>query len=149
MSASKKLIALFVDDDCDDVDLLRDALVKTQRFDAVHCFDNGADALAFMLNTGTCPDVIVVDLSMPQMSGLELLEAVRKINQLADIPILIFTGSTFHMNIDKARAAGANGYIIKPNKAETYNVISGLIADFAENPAPREADKYYHHFSEN
>jgi two-component system chemotaxis response regulator CheY len=64
-------------------------------------------------------DFVISDWNMPQMSGLELLKAIRADDNLKDIPVLLVTAEALKENVVEAVKAGANGYIVKPFTAET------------------------------
>lgn len=81
--------------------------------------ENGAEALR-KLEIGNIKFVIS-DWNMPQMNGLELLQAVRASNQLTSLPFLLVTAEARKENIVNAAQAGADGYIVKPFTAATLN----------------------------
>lgn len=98
----------------DDLDILEIALMSFEMaggFDVMQC-DNGMDALrqapAFK------PDVMVFDLMMPQMSGLQLLAAIRQVDGFADTPVIFMTArAQAHESRDMIER-GARGVIVKP-----------------------------------
>ena len=64
-------------------------------------------------------DFVITDWNMPQMSGLDLLKAIRASEDKKDIPVLMVTAEAMQENIIKAAQAGVNNYIIKPFDAKT------------------------------
>jgi two-component system chemotaxis response regulator CheY len=64
-------------------------------------------------------DFVISDWNMPNMSGLELLKAIRSDDKLKDIPVLLVTAEALKENVLEAVKAGANGYIVKPFTPET------------------------------
>ena len=64
-------------------------------------------------------DLVVSDWNMPQMSGIELLRAIRGDDGLKDIPVLMVTAESKKENIMEAVQAGVNNYIVKPFNAKT------------------------------
>lgn len=74
--------------------------------------DDGLTALPILKNGGI--DFLVTDWNMPGMSGLELLEEVRKDPNLASLPILMVTAEAKREQIIRAAQAGVNGYVVKP-----------------------------------
>jgi len=64
-------------------------------------------------------DFVITDWNMPQMSGLDLLKAIRASEDKKDIPVLMVTAEAMQENIIKAAQAGVNNYIIKPFDANT------------------------------
>ena len=64
-------------------------------------------------------DFVISDWNMPNMSGLELLKAIRGDDKLKNIPVLLVTAEALKENVLEAVKAGANGYIVKPFTPET------------------------------
>ena len=64
-------------------------------------------------------DFVISDWNMPNMSGLDLLRAIRANDTLKDIPVLMVTAEALKENIVEAAQAGVNGYIVKPFTAKT------------------------------
>ena len=94
----RALLVLLVDDQEDGRDLLREAL-EHHGF-AVAEAENGKAALDRM-RSGLRPDIVILDLNMPVMSGIELLEEMKADATLADVPVLIFTGNLgIHVPLD-------------------------------------------------
>ncbi len=63
---------------------------------------------------GQCPDVMIVDINMPEVSGLDLLEFVRRRAEWKQLPILMLSTEAADVMIDRAMALGADGYVTKP-----------------------------------
>jgi len=80
---------------------------------------DGKDALAKLM-AGSF-DLLMTDWNMPNMSGLELVQAVRKDDKLKEIPILMVTTRNMKEDIVNAIKLGVNGYIVKPFDAKTLN----------------------------
>jgi len=87
-------------------------LLKELGFMNVHEAEDGADALA-KLRTERF-DFVVTDWNMPNMSGIELLRAIRTDPRLKHLPVLMVTAEAKRDNIIMAAKAGASGYVIKP-----------------------------------
>ena len=64
-------------------------------------------------------DFVISDWNMPNMTGLELLKAIRADSNLKDIPVLLITAEALKDNVVAAVKAGANGYIVKPFTPDT------------------------------
>jgi len=90
--------------------------LNTLGFAAVDEVATGADALAKIGAGGF--DLVISDWSMPQMSGLDLLRAIRADAAHARLPVLMVTGIGDESDIVAAIAAGADGYLIKPFQPE-------------------------------
>lgn len=76
--------------------------------------NSGKQALSLMRQPQTRPDIITCDVSMPEMNGFDILEAVKSDPQLADIPIIMLTAMGQTGEAYRAREMGAADYITKP-----------------------------------
>jgi two-component system chemotaxis response regulator CheY len=105
-----KQTILTVDDSRTMRDMLRLALVKAG-FTVVEAVDglHGLEVLADIM-----PDVIITDINMPNMDGFGFIEAVRDDDQHRATPILVLTTESDQDKKDRARKAGATGWIVKP-----------------------------------
>ena len=69
---------------------------------------------ALMKITSTCPDLILLDIGMPNVDGYQLCSLIRKSSSLKDIPIVMVTGNRGLIDRARARIAGATDYLTKP-----------------------------------
>lgn len=102
---------LTVDDSKSMRDLLRLAL-SSQGFSVIQAED-GVHGLE-MLREQTRPDVIITDINMPRMDGFQFIEGVRRTDAYRAIPILVLTTESDPTKKDRARKAGATGWVVKP-----------------------------------
>lgn len=79
---------------------------------------NGKEALEIGLERGKDLDLILTDLNMPEMSGIEFVQAARRLTRLRDVPILVVASEASLEVIEEARDAGASAYVTKPFTAE-------------------------------
>lgn len=82
--------------------------------------DDGATALP-MLKNGEF-DFVITDWNMPNMQGIDLLQAIRADERLKKIPVLMVTAEAKREQIVRAAGAGVNGYVVKPFTSETLKV---------------------------
>jgi CheY-like chemotaxis protein len=101
---------------------------------ATHCVDNGLEALDF-INTQT-PRLIVLDVQMPGMTGLEVLEAMSRDERLRKIPVLVYSAGSEKSQSDLAHRLGAKAYMVKG--AINIPEILALVAQHA-TPEPTAA----------
>ncbi len=73
-----------------------------------------ARAAARALLSGSCPDLLILDINMPEVSGLDLLEFVRRRREWNQLPILMLSTEAADVTVDRAMALGADGYVTKP-----------------------------------
>ena len=102
----------------DDADVLRaiQRLLRTEGFN-VHVYGSGGE---FMKAFGTAPpDCLVLDLHMPEMTGFEVLDALRALKTGGpQPPVIVLTGHDTPMGRSRALAGGANAYLCKPTDAD-------------------------------
>ena len=80
-----------------------------------YLIEKGTDGLdAMRLLDGRALDLVITDLNMPAMDGIQLIREIRKIPTYATVPILMLTTESQAAKKDEARAAGATGWIVKP-----------------------------------
>ncbi len=110
---------LLVEDDYLDVISVKRALAKLNIEHEIHVAHNGADALA-LLNGNSAdgkmlvPDVILLDMNMPKMNGLEFLRIIKNYYSLKNIKVFVTTTSAEEYDKVSSRNMGIAGYILKP-----------------------------------
>ena len=122
---TKDLIILAVDDDMINLKLLKSMLMKNERVIEVIEAKNGSDAIGFIKSR---PDInlMLLDIIMPVMNGLEVLKVVRSDDNIEQIPIIVLT--TDETKRTEALDLGANGFLMKPiRKDDLYNKISSTL----------------------
>ncbi|WP_126177020.1 response regulator [Tsuneonella rigui] len=123
-------------------DALMGELVQATLMDAGHAvgvLGDGEDALRALRRRK--PNLAIVDMSMPQMGGCELIKIVRRDPDLYDIPILVLTARRSKEDEEIARQAGANGYLRKPFEPERLVSMVNQLLEWAEKrsaPKPPE-----------
>jgi CheY-like chemotaxis protein len=118
--STKKI--LLVEDNTDDVLLTLRALQRANILNEVVVARDGAEALDYLTSEGQYagrdvndhPVVVLLDLKMPRMGGLEFLEKIRKVKSLKFLPVVILTSSKEDRDICESYNLGANSYIQKP-----------------------------------
>jgi two-component system, chemotaxis family, chemotaxis protein CheY len=110
---SKKVIVI------DDSQTIREqvgAALRQAGFDIVEAVD-GVDG-AEVIERTTDAALVICDVNMPNRSGLELLEGLRKNDKLKDLPVLMLTTEGQPQLIERARKSGAKGWLVKPFRAD-------------------------------
>jgi len=100
-----------VDDDQEMVDAIR-LMVKLLNCEERHFFSARPAAQALL--GGECPDLFILDISMPEVSGLDFLEFLRRRNEWKDLPVVMLSTEAADVMVDKALAMGADAYVTKP-----------------------------------
>lgn len=120
---------LLVEDNVDDAELAMRELKKSQvRNNLLHVKD-GEEALDFIFATGkfaglreiqNVPKLILLDIQMPKVNGIEVLEKIKADERTKIIPVVILTSSNQSPDITKCYNLGVNSYIVKPVEFEAY-----------------------------
>ncbi len=103
-----------IDDSPTDIELTTIALEATDRQISVRSAPDGKSALAMLRNGLGVPNLILLDLKMPGMGGIEVLREIRADDRLRELPVVVVTSSSLESDKAEALAAGASGYIQKP-----------------------------------
>ena len=113
---------LLVEDNLNDAELTRRALLKGKIANKVIHLKDGSEALDFLFGTGEFagrdinnkPKVILLDLKMPKVNGIEVLTKIKSNELTKKIPVVVLTSSKEHPDIERSYELGANSYIVKP-----------------------------------
>ncbi|THF70262.1 response regulator [Deinococcus sp. Arct2-2] len=115
----KSIEILLVEDNPADVMLTEEAFTEADFPHQLHVAKDGVEALRFLRREGPytekpTPDVILLDLNMPRMSGLEVLDVLKLDQYLRNIPVIVLTTSRAESDIWRSYNLHANAYIPKP-----------------------------------
>ncbi|AFZ67035.1 response regulator [Deinococcus peraridilitoris] len=123
---------LLIEDDPNDVFMATLAFEATGLDQEVAITNDGRDALDFLYRAGRhaerpvgFPQLILTDLNMPRMNGLELLKAIKHDETLAHIPVVIFTTSDAERDREACAALGAEDYLVKPGDFQDFVSLVG------------------------
>ena len=122
----------------DDVDIRALVQLVLERLDLdVHEVGNGDDALEAC--RAKRPRLLLLDITMPGMTGLEVCRAVRQDSDLADLPVILMTARAQSSDVAAGMAAGADAYIIKPfGPIELREQVEALLDDEPRDAKPRD-----------
>lgn len=126
---------LLAEDNPDDVELMREALVESKLDIGVHAVSDGVEAMAFLrretpYENAPKPDLLLLDLNMPRKDGREVLKEVRADSNLRGLPVVILTTSQAEQDISDAYELCANCYVSKPVDFEQFMKVVGAIEQF-------------------
>lgn len=113
---------LLVEDNPDDAMLIERAIRKANLAAPLYKVEDGQAAVDYLSGTGVyadrtqhpLPTLILLDIKLPKRSGLEVLQWIRSVPQLARLVVVMLTSSREHKDIDQAYAHSANSYLVKP-----------------------------------
>ena len=126
---------LLVEDNPDDEALTLRALKKNHIVNEVFVVRDGADAADFLFGTGayagrditSAPHLILLDLKLPKLDGLEVLRRIRADPRTRLLPVVVLTGSREEQDIAESYSRGANSYIRKPVDFKEFTTVVGQL----------------------
>jgi CheY-like chemotaxis protein len=124
---------LIIDDDEDDRDFFEIALADCGHAYLCSTAPSGTDALLLLPHHVT-PDFIFLDLNMPMVSGKECLQQIRRLEVLNHVPIVIYSTSSYHKDIEDARQLGASYFLSKTADINRLSQILSQLFSRAELP---------------
>lgn len=110
---------LLVEDDPGDVLMIREAFEENKLRNSLSVVSDGVDAMSFLKREGQYadaprPDLILLDLNLPRKHGREVLEEIKRDDQLRSIPVVVLTTSSAEEDILRSYQLHANAYVTKP-----------------------------------
>ena len=125
MTKPDNLDVLIVEDNPDDVELTLRAFKQARLTTAVQVVRDGVEALELLLGEEGAPPpglprVVLLDLKLPKVNGLETLEKIRANERTKRLPVVIVTSSREEPDVRRAYELGANSYIVKPVEFEKF-----------------------------
>ena len=123
----RALEVLLVEDSDEDAELTLRALKKRRLANLVHRVSDGEEALEFLFGSGryadrgtSPPRVVLLDLKLPKVGGLEVLKAIRSDERTAMTPVVVLTSSAEDRDLNDCYRLGVNSYIVKPVEFDAF-----------------------------
>jgi two-component system response regulator len=124
----QEIEVLFVEDNQSDAELTIRALKKNNLANKLVHVKDGAQALDFLFGRGEYnnrnidnkPKVILLDLKMPKVNGIEVLEQIKADDRTKKIPVVVLTSSKEDPDIEECYRLGVNSYVVKPVQFEEF-----------------------------
>lgn len=105
---------LLVEDTPADEELTLRSLRKVNLANNIHVARDGAEALEFLFQENAKPKVVLLDLKLPKVGGLEVLRKIKADDRTKNIPVVVVTSSREDKDLEEAYRLGVNSYVVKP-----------------------------------
>lgn len=134
MPEKYNLHIIIAEDDNDDADVIFETFTKNPNFGKVSLVPNGEELLNYLKDTSNeNPDVILTDINMPIIDGIEALEQILNNKELKDIPCFVYSTSINPSYKEKCDVLGVKAYLIKPYSFEAFDEIPKTILSIIES----------------
>ncbi|WP_251343653.1 response regulator [Haloplanus halophilus] len=135
MSKREPVEILLAEDNPGDVKLTRKALEKGKLANNLHVVNDGVETMQFLRGEepfeGTPrPDLVLLDLNMPRKDGREVLEEIKKNDDLKRIPVVVLTSSEAEEDVIRSYERHANAYLTKPVDFDGFIEVVGTLEEF-------------------
>jgi CheY-like chemotaxis protein len=128
MPSHDEVEILLVEDSPQDAEMTLRALTKRNLANCVHHAQDGEEALEFLFGNGdssgkrraSLPKVVLLDLKLPKVDGLEVLQRIKAEETTRTIPVVVLTSSREDRDLVEAYSLGANSYIVKPVEFDKF-----------------------------
>jgi CheY-like chemotaxis protein len=114
-----------IDDDPDHVLIITRAIRELGDESTVHAASDGDEAMEWLRAADPLPDLVLLDINMPGLSGFDVLEAVKADERLKAVPVVMLTSSDASADVARAYELGASGYISKPSYFHDLRAVLG------------------------
>lgn len=129
----KALEILLIEDDIDDIDLLKDALLENDVDYQMNVIMEGDKVFGYLQALTNLPEIIVMDLNLPKTDGKEILHEIRSSFHLTNIPIVVLTTSSSNEDIEYCTKMGISRFITKPATLDGWNATILSIVQVANS----------------
>ena len=145
MSLKLKRI-LLAEDNPQDVEMTLDALSSHGLANAIDVVNDGVEALDFLFRRGAFasreegnPGLLLLDIKMPRLDGLQVLEQIKQIDHLRTIPVVMLTASRQERDLMESYRLGVNAFVVKPVEFQQFAdamKVLGLFWALLNEPPP-------------
>ncbi|MFC4478711.1 response regulator [Flavobacterium chungangensis] len=134
MPEKYNLHIVIAEDDIDDADVITETFTKNPNFSKVSLVANGEELLNYLKNgSNENPDVILTDINMPIIDGIEALQEILSNDELKKIPCFVYSTSINPSYKEKCDDMGVKAYLIKPYSFEAFAEIPKTILSIIED----------------
>lgn len=136
MGLTNDVQIVLVEDSFDDAELTKRSLKNSNFVNEVIWLKDGEQAINYLQGKGEYeqrdtaikPRLILLDLKLPKLSGLEVLERIKKDENLQKIPVVVMTSSKENKDLDRCYELGANSYVVKPINFSNFMEVTKEIS---------------------
>jgi two-component system, chemotaxis family, response regulator Rcp1 len=129
---------LLVEDNDPDVYVIRELLLRCPVPIDLHIVPDGVAALAYLEDErNACPELVLLDLNLPKLGGIEVLRRMRSGPRCGQTPVIVVSSSDTDADRNASKNLGAQAYFRKPSDLKTYSNLANIVLEFL--PAKGEA----------
>lgn len=128
---------LYIEDNADDADIFSRLIRKLNRTITYTIISNGSEAIDYLTGQGrydqqanTLPKLLLVDLNLNGLSGIDVVHRARAIDKTRFLPIVVFSTSDNPKDVESAYEAGVNAYVVKPGSYVATGITIEQLCDF-------------------
>ncbi|WP_211252314.1 response regulator [Marinobacterium jannaschii] len=121
---------LLVEDNPGDIELVKAGFDEARVANNIVVIGDGQDALDFFDQAETLPDIVLLDINLPKVDGIEVLHKIKSQPRTRSVPVIILTSSEAEIDISRSYTENANSYITKPVDFEKFIEAIRSLEDF-------------------
>lgn len=127
----KKINLLLIEDNEGDIFLIKEVLDESTMIEHISIATDGEKAIDYLVNEkNTLPNLIVLDINLPKITGHEVLKTIKANERCKQIPVIILSTSSNERDIRESYQNFASGYLVKPTEAGSFFRTIELIESF-------------------
>lgn len=132
--AHKQIKILITDDDLEDIELIEEAFLSIEPAVELHKFTSGKTAIEFLYSRvdQELPCLIILDYSMPEINGSQMLAFIKKEVRFHDIPKVVLSTSNAPLHIHECMVNGATEYMVKPDNMKELQALAQKLVLFCK-----------------
>jgi two-component system, response regulator len=111
---------LLAEDNAEDAEMTIRALKRNNLANHLHWVKDGAEALDYLLGTAQLPKLVLLDIKMPKVDGIEVLRRLKENPATRNIPVVVMTSSNEERDVVDSYRLGVNSYIVKPVQFDSF-----------------------------
>lgn len=143
MNSTESVEVLLVEDREEDAELTIAELKKHGLANSIKWVEDGEEALDYLASHAVVPKIVLLDLKLPKVSGIEVLREMRRDGRTRHVPVIVMTSSKEGRDLTAAYENGANSYVVKPVEFGKFSKVIQQLGMYwlVVNQPPREVSK--------